>query len=481
MSAEHARIKNKVAFFRSSFWNANVVGLTAFIAPGLYNATTATGAGGAQSPYLVLRATSVLSCMMILSCYMGSLVANKAGLKNTLILGTTGYAIYSAGLYTNNRYGTEWLVLFGAAACGASAGLFWASEAAIMVAYPEQHLRGRYLSLWLAYRNSGSILGGAINLGFNATGSKTGKLDWRSYIVFVTLQCLGPAVGALLTPPGKVQRTDGTKVHIAKPLSNKQELKALWKLSWDKRVLLSIPICFYAIFQASWVGSYLTQYFSVRARALASLVAALTQIFGNLVFGYFLDYQKLTLNARVRWGFAGMMALHLGTWVYATVVQVDYSGRAVKPAFDWDTAGFARGWVLYLLVQLCFSTVYNYMFWVIGGLAQSSNEVVRFTSIIRSWESAGGAVASGIASTKTPLTAQVYLNFALCVFVIPFSWLAFRNLGLDENGNHISFFDRHDPVEYEDDEQKTAAGSASPSIKDKEEEATAEEAVVAKA
>lgn len=69
-----------------------------------------------------------------------------------------------------------------------------------MVAYPEQHLRGRYLSLWcvtwsprlcdtlttsflaclvavsltrllalcrLAYRNSGSILGGCINLAFS--------------------------------------------------------------------------------------------------------------------------------------------------------------------------------------------------------------------------------------------------------------------------------------------------------------------------
>lgn len=66
MSAVEApRIKNKVPFFRSSLYNALIVGATAFIAPGLYNAMTSTGAGGAQSPYLVLRATSVLSCMMI--------------------------------------------------------------------------------------------------------------------------------------------------------------------------------------------------------------------------------------------------------------------------------------------------------------------------------------------------------------------------------------------------------------------------------
>lgn len=159
------------------------------------------------------------------------------------------------------------------------------------------------------------------------------------------------------------------------------------------QILLTIPLAFYAIFQLSWVGSFLTQYYSVRARALASLVAALVQILGNLLFGYFLDYQSLSLNKRAKYGFAGMMALHGGTWIWATIVQHDYETRAVKPAFDWSDPGFARGWVLYLFVQLCFSTIYNYAFWFIGGLARNSNEVVRFTSIIRSWESAGGAVA----------------------------------------------------------------------------------------
>lgn len=57
-----------------------------------------------------------------------------------------------------------------------------------MVQFPEAHLRGRYLSLWLAFRNGGSLLGGSINLAFNASGTKTGKLDWRSYIVFVALR-----------------------------------------------------------------------------------------------------------------------------------------------------------------------------------------------------------------------------------------------------------------------------------------------------
>jgi hypothetical protein len=57
-----------------------------------------------------------------------------------------------------------------------------------MLSYPEPKNRGKYLAYWLAYRNGGSILGGIINLAFNYAGKKTGKLDWRTYIVFVVLR-----------------------------------------------------------------------------------------------------------------------------------------------------------------------------------------------------------------------------------------------------------------------------------------------------
>lgn len=129
---------------------------------------------------------------MTITCLVGSIVANRFGLKYTLVFGTTGYVIYSAALYTNNRYGTEWFIYVGSAACGITAGLFWAAEGAIMLSYPEPEKRGKYLAYWLCYRNSGAILGGAINLAFNAKGSRTGKLDWRTYIVFVVLRVFSP-------------------------------------------------------------------------------------------------------------------------------------------------------------------------------------------------------------------------------------------------------------------------------------------------
>lgn len=115
-------------------------------------------------------------------------MVNRFGYRTALVFGTMGYVVYSAALYTNNRYGTVWFIYLGSAACGVSAGIFWATEGAIMLSYPEPEKRGRYLAYWLTYRNSGSILGGIINLAFNYKGASTGKLDWRTYIVFVVLR-----------------------------------------------------------------------------------------------------------------------------------------------------------------------------------------------------------------------------------------------------------------------------------------------------
>jgi MFS family permease len=178
----------KPHWFRSILFQATVVGLLAFAAPGLWNALQSVGAGGQQTPFLVMAGNALLFSLMTITCLSSSLIINRIGLRYTLCLGTTGYALYSAALYQNNRYGTVWFVYVGSAACGITAGLFWAAEGAVMLSYPEPEKRGRYLAYWLAYRNSGAILGGAINLAFNATGTRLGSLDWRTYIVFVVLR-----------------------------------------------------------------------------------------------------------------------------------------------------------------------------------------------------------------------------------------------------------------------------------------------------
>lgn len=347
---EQTRDHESYRWYRGVFFQTTVVGLAAFAAPGLYNAMQSAGAGGQQTPYLVMAGNAILNCCMVLTCVFGSIIANRFGLKATFVFGTLGYSVYSASLYTNNRYGTEWFIYVGSAVCGITAGAFWAAEGAIMLSYPEPDKRGRYLAYWLAYRNSGSIIGGIINLAFNYAGKSTGKLNWRTYIVFVVLQCLGPFVALLISPPAKVQRKDGSKVQIPERISDVEELKAFAKLVTRRDVLLILPLFLYATWSLSYIGSYLSLYFSVRSRALASLISAVSQIVTNIFFGSFLDWRRFLLQQRARWAYIFMMSLIAASWVWGVVVQRDYQNH--NPKLDWTDRGFGRGWALYVLWQV---------------------------------------------------------------------------------------------------------------------------------
>jgi hypothetical protein len=138
------------------------------------------------------------------------------------------------------------------------------------------------------------------------------------------------------------------------------------------------------------------------------LISALVQILGNLVTGTFLDWGRFSVNQRARYAFIAIMSLTTGTWVYATIIQIDYSAN--NPKLDWVDQGWARGWFLYILVQLNFALIYNYMFWIIGGLTLNANDTVRWSALIRGIEAAGGAVActsyTGIADVSGHIVYQ---------------------------------------------------------------------------
>ncbi|OAG12354.1 uncharacterized protein CC84DRAFT_1159686 [Paraphaeosphaeria sporulosa] len=415
-------------WYRGVFAQATIVGCCAFAAPGLWNAMQSVGAGGAQTPYLVMAGNAVLFSLMTFACLSGSVVINHIGLRHTLALGTTGYVLYSAALYQNNRYGTEWFIYLGSAACGVTAGLFWAAEGAIMLSYPPPESRGRYLAYWLTYRNSGAILGGIINLAFNYSGRRLGKLNWKTYIVFVVLQCLGPAVAMLLSTPEQVRRRNGTRVKLLPRIPAKIELRETLKLFQRKEMLLLIPYFLYVTWSLPYIGSYMSLYFSVRSRALASLVTALAQVLATAIMGTFLDYKRLSINTRARYGFLGMMVLSGGVWTWALVIQHKYGKH--KPALDWKDSAFGEGWALYVFQQVEFALTYNYGYWLISFLARDAVDVVRYSSVARAVEAAGQCVASGISSTQARPIISAGIIFAWWGIALPLGYLVTRQVGI---------------------------------------------------
>ncbi|KAL1976782.1 hypothetical protein VTN31DRAFT_3064 [Thermomyces dupontii] len=399
-----------VKWYRSSFFNALILGVCNFLAPGIWGAMNSLGGGGNQSPFLVNAANSLTFCLMVLSCFFGSLIVKFIGIKWTFILGTTGYAPYAAGLYVNNRYGTEWLVLFGAAVCGLAAGIFWMAEAAIALAYPEPYNQGRFLGFWLSFRVAGQILGGAINVGLNAQSNKAGKVSYSVFQLFIALQALCPVVGFLLSSPKNVQRTDGLPVRLHVYQKWWTEIKAVTKLFFRRDYLLIIPLICQSVYAEAVMFTFQGLWFSVRARALGSFLSGVVALISGNILGAFLDSKRISLKSRARWSFAAVSILSGMCWLWGTVIVTEF--RKTRPVYDWSDPGFGRGFALFLFWVISFQLNYMYLYFVVGNLAENEEEVVRIAGLLRGTESAAQAVSYGLSSV--PIFAEVggvYLNY----------------------------------------------------------------------
>lgn len=213
----------------------------------------------------------------------------------------------------NSRYGTQWLILLGAALCGISAGVFWMAEAAIAIAYPEPWNKGKALGYWLTYRLSGQILGGAVNIGLNINENQAGKVSYTVYILFIAIQATGPLVALLLNKPGRVQRKDGQRVSLEILQNPWFEMKKTSKLFVTKKFLLLVPLIGQAVFSEAVFFTYLSctcpfspevsykalppcpgvlttipariVWFSVRARALGSFLGGIVAVIGGNLLG----------------------------------------------------------------------------------------------------------------------------------------------------------------------------------------------------
>ncbi|CAG8076095.1 unnamed protein product [Penicillium nalgiovense] len=414
-------------FYRSCLLQIIIVGVVAFCEPGIWTALNNLGAGGNAKPYLNNAANALTYGLMSVGCFLAGGVTNKITAKWTLFIGAAFYTPYAAGLYCNNRYGNEWFLLLGAALCGIGASLLWASEAAIAVGYPEEEKRGRYVAIWMSIRQMGPLVGGAISLALNVNTAHVGKVTYTTYLGLVAISSLGAPFALLLSQPQDVIRRNGTKIPYMKKTSFAIEARAIWKQLSNKYMLLLIPVFLAGQFGTTYQGNYLTTYFTVRSRALASFLTAVVGATANMVTGIFLDLKFLSRETRSKVVYIFVLVFVTGSWTWNAIVETKLSRMAEPPAFDLDDGAFFNSaFTVYIFFRFFYEVLQMYIYWLMAEIkgAQGDGDIARTTGILRSWESIGSTIAYAVGATHWPNLNQMALGFSLWGFTIPFTLLA---------------------------------------------------------
>lgn len=306
--------------------------------------------------------------MLAVCCALGGPIVNKLGTKWALVIGACSFPIRGSSYYCNSKFGNQWYLILGGFFTGIGTGTWYVAESGTIMSLAPSNSRGKYLALWIVARNLGQLVGGAINLSKNHTKGAVGGVTPDTYVAFLIIECMALPFAFLISPLERVVRSDGTRILVSEKLSTKSEFKLIKVTMTSKLILLSAFWAIWSFFYSGTWSTYLGTYFSVRARALSSLVSPFFCIVGCFGLGFILDMKKVSQRRRAQIGLFTVVILNLGVYIWSIVMQNRF--RISNPGkIDWDEPLYACSFLPYFFVQTTGPLSQSYMYWLLSSFA----------------------------------------------------------------------------------------------------------------
>ncbi|OQR92273.1 hypothetical protein ACHHYP_03864 [Achlya hypogyna] len=414
----------------NSYMQILLLGLICFGCPGMFNALNGLGGGGQVDDKVSSNANVALyACFAGFSVFAGS-VHNFLGPRVTLFLGGCTYALYAGSLLNYNYTQNGDFVIAAGAILGIGAGLLWTAQGTMMLAYPTESEKGKYISTFWVVFNMGGVLGGFIPFGFNYN-STASSVNNATYIGFIAAMVLCTSLAIALKAPSSVIRSDGMRVEYPKAASAMVEITGLYHAIFDWRMLCLIPASFASNFfygyQFNAVNGHM---FSLRTRGLNNALYWGMQMAGAYVFGnYIMDKATMSRATRAKVGLAITTIIVFVVWALGVIVQKDFVRDDPKQNIDFTESGRATfPMVVYLLYGLVDAIYQNYVYWMIGAMTNDPLELARFVGLYKAFQSAGGAISWRIDVLNVSYMNQLIINWVLMAVSLPFMFLLARKL-----------------------------------------------------
>ncbi|KAI0479396.1 major facilitator superfamily domain-containing protein [Xylariaceae sp. FL0804] len=375
-----------------------MVSFVCFLCPGLYNALSGLGGGGQVNASVQDKASvATYSTFAIVGFFSGTF-ANKLGIKTTLALGGFGYSLYSASFLCYNHTQNQGFVIFAGTLLGVCAGLLWTAQGAIMMAYPPEKSKGRYISTFWIIFNFGGVIGALIVLAQNID-NKGGTVNDGTYIALIVLMLAGAALALFLCDGDKVVRDDGSKVILMKSPTWKSEFIGLWEtISLSPWVVLLFPMFFSSnVFYTYQQNGLNAAHFNLRTRSLNSLLYWLAQILGAVVFASALDFPKIRRSLRAKISICTLVVLTFAIWGGGYAWQKKQPSRAVTKeedyhTIDWEDSNYLGPMFLYIFYGFYDACWQTSVYWYIGALSNNGRRTANLAGFYKGIQSAGAAI-----------------------------------------------------------------------------------------
>lgn len=240
---------------------------------------------------------------------------------------------------------------------------------------------------------------------------------------------MGLPIGLCLSPAEKVWRKDGTKVAIDSQSTLSAEIKAVFDLLKSRRILLLLPAFFISYFYNGLLSTWLTDYFTVRARAFSSFFTNFAGIFSSFIIASLLDRQQIHIKTRARVAFLAIVVVLSGTWIWAIILQKQYYDADTPPVWDWFTPGFRASYALVFFWIFAGQAFQQFLYWLVGQYTTDLSSVSRHTGILRGFEALGQTVAWAMQSeANVNHFVSIGVNFGVLLLSVFPTWIVLSEL-----------------------------------------------------
>ncbi|KAF1839647.1 MFS general substrate transporter [Decorospora gaudefroyi] len=384
-----------------------LVSFVCFLCPGMFNAVNGIGAAGLDDDAKASNAsnTTLYATFAVVGFFAGT-VTNVLGIRIALSFGGLGYCVYVSSYLCFNITQNLGYVVFAGFLLGCCAGVLWSAQGAIMMSYPPEKLKGRYISwFWIVF-NMGAVIGGLVQLAlnFDKREGKKAAVTNGTYVGFMILTFLGACLSWTLIDAKHVIRRDGTKIILMKHPTWQSEILGLWETLWtDPYIIFLFPM----FFASNWFYTYQFNdvnyaQFNVRTRALNNTLYWLAQIMGAGVFGFALDFSNIRRTTRAKVAWVVMFVLTFAVWGGGYAFQRQYTRENVRGYYDWTDSGYGGPMVLYISYGFYDAAWQTCVYWFMGAISNNSRKLANFAGFYKGIQSAGAAIVFRLDGYKKP-------------------------------------------------------------------------------
>lgn len=129
----------------------------------MFNALNGLGGGGQLNPDASNDSNTALNSTFAVVGFFAGTIVNAIGIKWALSFGGLGYCVYVSAYLCYNYTQNYGYVVFAGALLGVCAGILWSAQGAIMMSYPAEEEKGRFISWFWMIFNLGGVIGSLVS------------------------------------------------------------------------------------------------------------------------------------------------------------------------------------------------------------------------------------------------------------------------------------------------------------------------------